>query len=85
MDLHAGGWRRACVGWPFLPRSTLFNANLKLEVSEFDGDVLANSLVFVSHFLNLNVELILEPGQLLQTHITESKKLNNGNDDKRQK
>ena len=61
------------------------NANLKLEVREFEWDVLANSTVFVSHSLNLNVELRLEPGQLLQTHITESKKLNNGNDNKRHK
>ena len=53
------------------------NANLKLEVREFEGDVLANSPVFVSYFLNLNVELRLEPVQLLQTHITEIKKLEN--------
>ena len=53
------------------------NANLKLDFREFEVDVLANSHFFVSHFQDLNVELRLEPGQLLQTHITEIKKLEN--------
>jgi len=50
------------------------NANLKLDFREFEVDVLANSHFFVQHSQDLNVELRLEPGQLLQTHITESKK-----------
>ena len=53
------------------------NANFNLDLRDFEVDVLANSPVFASHFLNLMVELTLEPGQLLQTHITEIKKLEN--------
>ena len=57
-----------------LARSALFDSNLNLEVREIDGNVLANSPVLLSDLSQIDVHLRLETGQLLRTHITESKK-----------